>query len=672
MSDFISIFSLQWKQFCSKRNLVIWLILLALTLLYTHNGIRDYRTESEKEDKFKKIQSTYFQTTRNYDGYGRDGIKSLFVPAPTAALFKNTIIPPDLFAKVDSIVLVALYNNLKGKSLSPGNIGYIPDFSVLSLFILSLLAMFYGYQTIRNRGLLKMLVSCTGRPKQLFALLVLGKFSVFTLAYLLLVSAQVLLLKILGVALTADDYLGLCFFGLSALLMFLFFFLSSALIGSFKIKGFSATGLFIALWLGFIIIIPGAVHSLMEDTLPDATADYQAELDKFGIVADFEKRITEQAGDFDRSNIESERKFIEEFWSVDFAKMESLETELKSALSRGIDKYGKLALLTPTTFYLMTCNEVSSCGYENFLSFYDFTQALKRRFTRFWINRVFYNNPRVMVNFIKGDENIYRARSRGPALFKFGVLINLFWCILLFVVGNRRIGTCLFDIGKTDVADLGNFNLKLSMGSLKAIYVTGNQLRKLLFCLLSSGQRQVKALGFAGSVCVDNQDVAKTAPGNGFPKRFLYICPPDDVPGDITVSSFLEAMGRAQGHKSEAIAKLMLTPAIRPIAHLTFDKLSTVEKFEALLALTFLDRCSVYLIEDIAANLPLHYAIKLKEQMDRLTGQGSLIIYLTSRLEYIERPEIDACFADGTPWIYLVEEKKRVIQVSTQIQKENE
>ena len=120
MSNFCSLFYLELKQFCRKRNLVLWVILLIIILIFVNKGINQYKILPGKVQQFNQIQDSNFNSIRNYNEYAYYGIKMLFIPAPIEILFKNNTMPSDVKAKVTSVNTVQINNNLKGKSLHTG------------------------------------------------------------------------------------------------------------------------------------------------------------------------------------------------------------------------------------------------------------------------------------------------------------------------------------------------------------------------------------------------------------------------------------------------------------------------------------------------------------------------------------------------------------------------
>ena len=117
LSDFFAFFALERKRFLYKWNLCAWLIILVLLFLSVNQKTNEIIDLPNKQQKFKEIQKKYFQSTPNYEVYSRDGIKVLLIPAPAVIFSGCNAVPSDLSMKFDSIVMLEIYNNYKGKAL---------------------------------------------------------------------------------------------------------------------------------------------------------------------------------------------------------------------------------------------------------------------------------------------------------------------------------------------------------------------------------------------------------------------------------------------------------------------------------------------------------------------------------------------------------------------------
>lgn len=628
MSHFTDVFLLEFKRFFSKRNLIILLIIFILMLIYIIIGMNDHKTLSQKEQKFKNTQAAYFKNTPNYEGYGRDGINLLFIPSPAGIFFRNTIIPRDLTAKIDSIVSIRIVNNLKGKSLSPGIIS-IPGhlgFSCIVLMVVTLLALCFGCESLQAREYLRFL-SGTGHHVKIFLSVIMPRFILFAAAFLFLFGIFMVLLKIKGIQLSPDDYVGLSGYLLLTVLMLLFFFMIGVFIGTLRSKVVSVIAIFAA-WFTLIFIIPGAVNLIIEKDIPDITRDYQTELDKFKVVVGFEKRAAEESGKFDRKSIAVARKIIETYWNNDYKKMEQLEENLKNEIAKAIHRYVNLSLLTPTTFYNLTANEVSSRGYGSYLELYGYLRRLKHNFVRFYIDRVYYNDPSVMVSFIKEDENLFRSRSCLPGNFPAGIAGNLGYIVILFFISCFRCKKTLYTPSPTDKKPYKKKDLEIHLkrGEINVFYAGRRPgIRDLFYNyflgLSVSGPVKEPYL----RVTIDGEE--KT--GDKKHRGFSYICHPGEIPGDITAGNFISYIARSNRLTAKEKKHLYQRGNIESIKRKNFSRLEDDEQVAVLLSALPYIKGEIYLLDQTCKGMPFRTLVKLKNSMETLAKTGAMVIYLS-------------------------------------------
>lgn len=168
------------------------------------------------------------------------------------------------------------------------------------------------------------------------------------------------------------------------------------------------------------------------------TDSYYLELEKLKIIMDFEKRAYEEIGIF-RSGKKAPppvTDLVESYWKEDFKKIEGLELKLENEMKENIKSYQILSMFFPSTFYLSVGNEISSRGYDNFLAFYLYARDLKDRFVRFYFDKKFYTDHTDIESFVKGEENLFHACSRLPDTFGWGILITIFYTIVLLTVSR--------------------------------------------------------------------------------------------------------------------------------------------------------------------------------------------------------------------------------------------
>ncbi|MCI0471936.1 MAG: hypothetical protein L0Y73_09770, partial [Candidatus Aminicenantes bacterium] len=340
----------------------------------------------------------------------------------------NAIVPEDVTSKIDSISSLRITNDLKGPSLDPRKLGVDNGFSGTMLFLVSLMVLAYGFLAFGSREFQKSLSSLLTFLKVFFSVS-LTRLTVIALALVLMSGIIAGMAAVYGIPLTGGDWTALAGYMTAAFIkLACFFFLGTA--SSFSRHKSTALIIAFAAWYLFLIAVPGYINSMAAKKLPPSTADYQAELDKSAIVSEFETRSEKEAGKFDRKKIETGQQVIEKYWNNDYKKIAGVEQRLYDRIAAFVDNYWSLSALTPVTFFQCTGNEVSSRGYDNFLSFYKYTRELQYRFVRFYIDRCFYNDPKEIVSFIQATENIYPARTTLPRNFKKGVTYSFIWIII--------------------------------------------------------------------------------------------------------------------------------------------------------------------------------------------------------------------------------------------------
>jgi hypothetical protein len=60
------------KRFFRKRNIIVFLLMLALSLYLGHEGIVDYKNAAEKISDFQKSEAMMFSKILNYNHYSHN------------------------------------------------------------------------------------------------------------------------------------------------------------------------------------------------------------------------------------------------------------------------------------------------------------------------------------------------------------------------------------------------------------------------------------------------------------------------------------------------------------------------------------------------------------------------------------------------------------------------
>lgn len=613
MSKFLSLFYLELKRFCRKRNLVLWAILILLIILFVNKGIDQYKIMPGKVQKFNQIQDSNFDSMRNYNEYAYYGIKMLFIPAPIEILFKNNTMPPDVTARVTSVIIVQIINNLKGKSIYTGFKLGKTDFSRIVLFLISLLVLWYGYESFHTRGYLASLNSRWSDLK-VFLSIGISRFILLVAAFVIMAVCILLFMTARGVQLTGSDYNVLSGYLLVTLLMLLFFFIAGLIIGTIQSVLISVSSIFCTL-IFMTYIVPGILGSIAGDAFPDSTKNYKTELDKIKTISDFEDRSSKKHGKFDPNDMEKEREIIEDYKKHDFPRIKARELQLMSEIKAAVDRTNKLAILTPTTFYLYTSNEVSSKGYASFLEFYQYVVEMWEKFVYFWIDQVFYKG-KVLVNFlkIKGNNNIFKSQGHLPDLFAIGLLYNLGICIILIMACFYRYIKWLHPLPKK-VSAFNDLVLDFHPGETHVINVYRQDFIDQFLNRFQGKDRVLK-----WQVTINGENI------NGWEKQDFFIIPNiKDVPGDIKVKNLFK-LYQSWFKPSPEKTETLLAEIGNQLLEKKFKKLEDIDKARVLLILARMNETKIYILIDFAFGIPGYLWNELPGLVDALMKPDTIII----------------------------------------------
>jgi len=624
MPDIRDMFNEELKRFCSRWNIILWIILTVIVLIYGAVNISEFKAAAEKEKVFLEIQNNYFKSTPDYEVYSRDGIKAMFTASAISIFFGDAAIPPDVTSKVDSLVCLNIYNNLKGKSLAAGTRNYITGFSDIVLLILTLLGLYYGYESMQHREYFKFRSSIKSH-KKIFLSCICSKFVLFVLAFLTLVAILVLQMIILGIPLSSSEYSYLFGYFKATVLLLLIFFSSGVIIGALRMKGFYSALFIFTTWFALIIIFPGAVNLRLESKIPGSIEDYQTELEKYSTLMDFEKKTVQDIGPFNRSKIENGRKVIEKYWNVDYKEIEAREEKLRVRFAEAVDDYNLLSIFSPVNNYLLTCSEISSRGYQNFLGYYRFNQGLQRKFVRFYIDRTFYNDPKIMVNFLDKEDPIYRAKSALPTYFHWGLLVNALYCLILLMISYYRFKKYLFPISK-DAEDCKKIDIHFTKGKIHILTSFHEEFTERFINLFFGMDNCVN-----GNITIDGKNIL-----DGEKKNFTYLPPIEDIPEDIP---------------NKSIVKLFNVPTTEftAIIDKKFGELNKSQQADLLLNCALLRKSPICLLNDFLY-APPEYWITYNQKIKALKKTCALI--------YVSRTGVINLERDGH-WIIFFDPENR-------------
>lgn len=423
---------------CVRKTLILLLFYL-FSVYFIQSGISQYKDNTREKEHFQEFERIRVENFQYYAQYGTYGFRLLFIPGPLSALFSNAgIIHTNINAFIDAGERMKIYESFKGKTAF---IGYTSIFMNLTGFILlfySLLVLFYGLESYRNHDFLKFL-ECKIKREKLFKLVFFSRL-LLLFAWCLLIFLTAWFLYMLN-GINGINVGMFALYNLVAFLILGFFLFCGMLAGTFKNKWTRIAFIF-AVWLLFVFFIPALVGKIVYNRAESIMSTYKMDIEKFKVMMSIEKKAREQAGKLDVKNVDTEirRQLHEYFWNNEFKTIFGYEQSMINEMKDVVSLYHNLSLFFPTSFFLSATNEISGCGYESLIAFYEHAYKLKMGFVQYYAEKSFYSGEKekTVKPFLKGDENIFRASSHLPAKFDFGLLISLLWILLpLFLLWIR-------------------------------------------------------------------------------------------------------------------------------------------------------------------------------------------------------------------------------------------
>ncbi len=593
--------------------------MIVLSSYLVNKGIDDYNKLKESEKSFIEIEKLMFSMLMNYLHYSFFGVRIMFVPSPAVIFFSEPGTMADLCAKIDSITTMDIFNNLKGKALFKDHFPGTLRFAGLNLMLGCLLAVFAGIGLKRNREYLKFLTGICPQRK-LLPFLFISRVILVTGSFLFVLAVQLLVLKIRGVVLSTGDAKGLLVFTAVSIVVLLVFLFSGVLLGGiFSTSKARSAGLIA--WGVLVFMIPLIINAVIDNDADKLMANHELNLKKLGVANLFEKNSEKKYGKFNEKELDLFRKSAEFYYRNDYPKILALEKEMMLDLEKLIEKFQKMSVFFPATFYTMTCKEVSSQGYDNYMLYYWYITRMHGEFLRFWIDRVYYHDPKVLVSFIKGTENLYHGQSRVPRYVMISLGLHVFY-IMVLCLGSyfSYLRLLVRPVDRKAFKNKKDLIIKLGGKTINVYYTRRPAVRDHLYCVFSGRKGQYDP---EIKVILDGQ----TLTGKEKTRGFIYICDADALPRYLKGLDFVKMILIL--NKIDSKERQNVIDNMPLLKEKRIGKMERHEKAEILLTILPYIKGSLYLFYHTCKDLPLEYLIRLKNQMQKLVNQGATVVYLS-------------------------------------------
>jgi len=632
-------------------------LMILFALIATQNSTTDYKQLIKRADEFKKVEAKLASNFINYRQYGTYGIRIIYAPQPLSILFYQSSLFPEITAYIDSGIRQRVYKSIKGREALFLKKSNFSDFSGVIIFFGTLLALFYGFDAFNKKEYLQFLGSCSNK-KTLYLAIFTARLLKLSLLYLLLLSGAVLLTYLNGVIIPCNGYLVL-FFALLFMHMFFFFTLGTCFVNiKSKLTGFIVI---LICWYFFLFFSPNLIQSIVARKADNIRTTYDLEMEKLEIFSDFEKKIIKNQGtsSYTKKINKEIKKMIKEYLNKPIQKIISIDNKQSEQTLININNFHKMSILLPTNFYISSINEISSLGYKNLLDFYNYISNKKLGFVAYVMEKIYFENFSKVISFEDGKSNVFFGKNRLPDFFVIGVSINLIYIMLLMVISYFCYKAILYRLPlKSKMEPEKQMDIILNPGIFKEWLKKSMNFKNRLYTLLSGEIKEIKKKGDSLKITIKGIDLSMIEGGIDF----LYLCHPRQIPQTIKTKNLVSLMNQLEEREGENEPEQKDKINSDLLMNKKFGKLDFRQKGEVLLTLLNSRQASLYLMNDIIHNMPLEYHIRLKETIDKLTGNGSIVLFLTTYpLLFSFDKELKEDFFEENTWAMLVARFKKHI-----------
>jgi hypothetical protein len=652
MKFFASIFKIKLKSFFKLHYVIAGVLLIVLALAFCLVGIIQFKDVEKNVKEFREFEDLKVLMYFNYTYYGVAGLQLLMVPGPNMVLFHNSTAANELKAHIDVGDVLNIFSTYLGKGLFREKPGDYKDFSGVILLFGSLLALFIGFQTPKQKEFLRFISGMAGLKKT-FAAIILAKVILFFIYLAVTMALAAVLMVICNVPVTMQSIGYMLYFLVVMTAVILFFDAWGTLLGSFKNRITGGVLLFVV-WFVSIFLIPAVINSFMANSTAQFTSNSTIDITKLKILMDFENNAKKEYGkklEYKKRKNQKARDIIEKYWNKDFKVIQDKETKRRDRMKKQVDLFHIISMLYPSSSYLAACQDLSSGGYKNVIDFYDYVCNIKNEYVRFYLDKQYYDKSDKVVNFVNNHQNIYASKSIVSISSIAGLLIAALYTVLLYFAAYLRCKQNLFSMEEKEiqvVSKAAEGKIEFTRTEPNVWKVTDMVLAIFLYIFFTIGGKAFDAKKrWKTRILVDDRDITQQGPGDGF----LYICRYDDIPGCMSMDDFVLLVSAGMKVPVETVINTFKEQGIDDFQGKKYGQLKAGDMSKVLLALTYLKGFDVYLVNDIARGRSMDFAIQMTRRFDDLQKQGALAVYLTTvNLEELEKKPEDKPFKDARYW----------------------
>ncbi len=609
-------------------------LFLLVVLYFVQNGTVQYYGELANAKTHKVTQRSIVERHISYQFYSNSGVHVKYLPPPMSIFFYTSGLFSDLTAVTNAGIDLNLSHSMNGRNSFSEKNRANNDFAGILLLMGSILMLFYGYSTFRNKPYMRYCASLVS-GRNTFVYIILSRLLLICIFFTLVFALALILPLFHGIIFSLTEYLFMLMFLVIWLLIAFVFFMIGAIFGSFK-SDFIGIASILAVWLFTVHFIPIMIDKIVQDKATIIQLQGQADLDKWQLLWNFEARAKKEAGQFDPKNVNSptEKALIESFWNNEYQALRVVDKKVLQQMRKTTTFYQTVSLFTFSTFYYSLSSEISGKGHVGLNDFFRITQELKHGFTEFYKQRKHIPRGKPVVSFIKNNENIYYAASSLPDNTLFGIMIILIYLFVFTFLAFQRYKIVLYVpyVAKKDKVkpQVGVFrgNLQLNSTIIKVIRAKKPRFAEYLYGIMSGYKSKAITDYFSSENRILFNDVDLLQQKE--PVRFLYVCHPDSFPEELYVHDMIAFAVAAKHINSKWEKEICIALDLDIIMARPFVQLDKTKRIEVLIAIAAMCSCSLYIFHDITREASMEASKFLINAMKDFVLNEQIAILITA------------------------------------------
>lgn len=560
--------------------------------MFLQFGINDYKTCVKESKSFVRLEAKKADQHLNVILFGIYGLRYFGITNQLVPVFYNSIPFSILESFIDKDIRLNISKPEKGLNAFDQPLGKSNmDYNWLFLFLGSALFLSLGFITYHKKeDYIKFLLNFANY-RTVYAAVFVSKILIiigFLVFSFLAIILQYQLFN--GIQLGSIELRNLAiFFFVTCFAVYIISFSLGMIFGKLKstLNGVSLT---VISWLLLVILIPEIFNVMLaKHTKSMFDSIYALELNKLEIYTKAEQSILEKVSKLNAPDEikKAYKRLIQQYLEGDFKKIVALEENMLINTKRAAKKVHFFSIFTPVTFYKSVGNEISGYSYKGLISFYRVSLKKYQRFVNYCFENTIDGKRPKDNPFIKNpDDYIVHLKSSLPHYFKSGLLLQLFYILVLFTIDFFRFRRFIFPSEKNKV--FSNIDLKLEKGKhyvfsyMRDEHHVPEQIYNVFWG--TAGK-------FSGKISIDGGSIV-----NQEKKNFVYLPVPDSLPGKLKVKTIINFLaGLFNVSKSE---NKKVKEEFKKILNKEFEEIKDVEKTHIMLRMAEYKKSDIYLLHD--------------------------------------------------------------------------